>query len=77
MAYEYELLPPLVQDVLPPFSWQDKEINKYVKFYFSIGNTEALNSTTNNNIKTIQVMVQKQNTSNSSYLAPTYMFIGT
>lgn len=77
MAYEYKLLPPLVQDILPPFSQRDKEISKYIKFYFSIGNTEALNSTTNNNIKTIQVMVQKQNTSNSSYLAPTYMFIGT
>ena len=58
MAYEYELLPPLVQDILKPFT--DDYVKKYdVKFYFSVGNSYALNSKTNGNINTIQIMIQR------------------
>ena len=74
MAYEYELLPPLVQDVLKPFT--DDYVKKYdVKFYFSVGNNYALNSKTNGNINTIQIMIQRQNTSNNVYYSPQYELI--
>lgn len=74
MAYKYELLPPLVQDVLKPFT--DDYVKKYdVKFYFSVGNNYALNSKTNGNINTIQIMIQRQNTSNNVYYSPQYELI--
>lgn len=74
MAYEYELLPPLVQDVLKPFT--DDYVKRYnVKFYFSVGNDYTLNSKINGNINTIQIMIQKQNTSNNIYYSPQYELI--
>ena len=74
MAYEYELLPPLVQDVLKPFTDSYIKTN-LVKFYFTIGNALSLNSDINGNIKTIQIMIQRQNASNESYYSPEYELI--
>lgn len=56
MAYEYELLPPIVPDVIPAFG----SAQSTVKFYFSIGNYEKL---INEHINTIQVSIQQQSQS--------------
>ena len=57
MAYEYELLPPIVPDMLPAFG----SAQSTVKFYFSIGNQEEL---IKEHIRTIQVSIQQQSQSN-------------
>ena len=76
MAYEYELLPPIVQDILPAFSEAElSEDSQGVKFYFSTGNYNILNSLENGNVQTIQVMIQQQLITNSSYKAPQYELI--
>ena len=61
MAYEYQLLPPIVLDTLPTF---DDSTN--FKFYFSVGNTLALNSADNDNIQTIQIAIQQQEETSKS-----------
>lgn len=70
MAYEYELLPPIVQDVLPPFTGLNR-------LYFTVGNSKALNSIENGNIQTIQICIQEQNLKTKKYETPNYYTFST
>lgn len=65
MAYEYVLLPPTVQDVLPPFSEKNK-------LYFTMGNCKFLDSDENGHIKTIQICIQQQDKKTKEFKPPIY-----